>query len=213
MADIMNEVVKNVVVDYKDITSWILLVIVIVTGIFQYLQNVRLAKTVEKFKGDLAKNQVRFTRHSELQIECLKNYYDLIVTLHFGYTLVQSKKDHHGLKKCIKTTQDDFLKVLFYSHRNRILLTDEIVTQFQIVHEKFKIWNSLTSIELNEMDGLEDYECSSDVERIYKNSDVQINSIKQRIKNLNKNKDIKTIENEILMLRKLIENYFKQLVG
>ena len=128
MAEPITEPIQKVVQDPTDITSWILIGIVIFTAIFQYVQNVRLAKTVEKFKDELAKSQVRFTRHSELQIECLKNYYELIVALHFSYRLIDVKNQtHHGFKKSVKTVQDDFIKVMIFSHRNQILFTDEMI--------------------------------------------------------------------------------------
>ncbi len=38
-------------------------------------------------------------------------------------------------------------------------------------------------------------------------------SIKDRISKLNKNPDIKTIEDDIALLRYVIESYFKKLVG
>nr|WP_294926681.1 hypothetical protein [uncultured Flavobacterium sp.] len=143
MAQTVTDPIQKVVEDPTDKTAWILICIAILINLYQLWQNKMIAKTVEKFKDDLVKSQYKFTRHTELQIECLKKYYDLIVTLHFSYQLFQNKENHDGFKKSIKQIQDDFLKVLFFSNRNKILLTAEILEQYRIVYTKFQTWNEL----------------------------------------------------------------------
>jgi len=139
--------------------------------------------------------------------------YDLIVTLHFSYLKVQSREDHHGLKNAIKETQTDFQNVLFFSQRNKILLTDEILTQSKIVFTKVKDWNAVATIELNEMNYLEERDLTTDTERIYRSAEHEITEVQRVISNLKSNPEVMTIEADIKNLRKLIEKYFSQLVG
>ena len=106
MAD-TTEYVKDILSDYKEHMSWILLVYAVITAIIQYYQNVRLAKKVEKYKNELAKNEIKFTRHTELQIETLKQLYDSVVKIHFSFTELKTPTDktHEALHKNMKTFQ------------------------------------------------------------------------------------------------------------
>jgi hypothetical protein len=214
MAD-TTEYVKDILSDYKEHMSWVLLGYATITASLQYYQNVRLAKKVEKYKNELAKNEIKFSRHSEMQIECLKNMYEILVESHYSLNglLNPIHFTHHSFKKNVVLIKNNFAKLIDFTHRNRILITDEIIEQFKIVHSKFQTLDSLCADEVNDLIGLEDYECSSEPERIYKNPQKEIESIKERIIKLKKNPDIQTIDNETVKLRKSIETYFKELVS
>jgi hypothetical protein len=209
------EYVKDILSDYKEHMSWILLVYAVITTSLQYYQNVRLAKKVEKYKNELAKNEIKFSRHSEMQIECLKNMYEILVESHYSLNglLNPIHFTHHSFKKNVALKKNNFAKLIDFTHRNRILITDEIIEQFKIVHSKFQTLDSLCADEVDDLIELEDYECSSEPERIYKNPQEEIELIKERIIKLKKNTDIQTIDNETVKLRKSIEKYFKELVS
>ncbi|MCD0475410.1 hypothetical protein LPB87_13515 [Flavobacterium sp. EDS] len=215
MIETTTELAKNVIVDYKDVTSWILLLVLIVIGIVNYLKNISLTKAIETFKSDLTKKEFKFTRHAELQIECLKKMYDLVVSFHFSFTnlIAPSYKTHEDLQKNIESFQVNFLHVINYSHRNKILLTDEIVKQIRIIHEKFKKIDALCRLETGLLSEIEEHHGSSDPQVLYQTSEAEVEYIKLRIKKLNENVDVKFYEADIEKLRELIENYFKKLVA
>lgn len=72
--------------DYKNQMLWILLVFFIITLVVQFISNLVLSRKIEKFKNELKKTEIKFSKHSELQIECLKNMYNKVVDLHFTFT-------------------------------------------------------------------------------------------------------------------------------
>lgn len=137
MADIPIDLAKNVIVNYKDITSWILLGIILILTCINYFKELKLSKTVESFKADLTKKEIKFTRHTELQIECLKKLYDLVVSFHFSFLNFSEPpyKTHEWMLKNIRTLKTNFDSTLIFFHRNKILLTDEIIAQIGIIHE------------------------------------------------------------------------------
>lgn len=65
--------------------------------------------------------------------------------------------------------------------------------------------------ELSSLSDVEDRNGTNNPEIIYEDSDREIEVIKERIKNLKENENIKTFEREIKKLRKLTEEYFKKL--
>jgi hypothetical protein len=213
MADNSIDLAKNVIVNYKDVTSWILLIILIIISIVNYKKNISLAKTVEKFKSDLTKKEIKFTRHTEMQIECLRNFYELAVTLHFSFINLQVREEINSLKAAITDLNTNFQNLLFFSHRNRILLPEEIAKQYKIVNTKFNTLNSLSKKELSELFWLEERNLNANVESIYDDQKNEKTEVKKIITKLKTNTDVTDLEVEIQKLRRLIEDYFKQLVG
>lgn len=215
MTDTPVEIAKNVIVNYKDITSWILIGIVIIIGIVNYRKDVLLSKKIESFKAELNKNEIKFTRHTELQIECLKKMYDLVVMFHFSFSNFSNPryKTHEWLQKSIRTLETNFDNTIIFSHRNKILLTDSIIEQVGVIHEKFKKIEILCRKETDDLDEIENYHGTSDPQILYDTPEDEVNYIKGRIEKLNKNTDIQTFEADIKKLRSEIENYFKTLVS
>nr|WP_199002163.1 hypothetical protein [Flavobacterium sp. ASV13] len=215
MADIPIDLAKNVIVNYKDITSWILLGIILILTCINYFKELKLSKTVESFKADLTKKEIKFTRHTELQIECLKKLYDLVVSFHFSFLNFSEPpyKTHEWMLKNIRTLKTNFDSTLIFFHRNKILLTDEIIAQIGIIHEKFKRIEVLCRTETDNLYEAEEYYGSSDSQILYTTPENEVDYIKGRIETLNKNSDIQTFEADIKKLRAEIENYFRTLVN
>lgn len=215
MADTPVELAKDVIVNYKDITSWGLLLTSILIGYINYRKDVSLAKKIESFKAELNKNEIKFTRHTELQIESLKQMYDLVVSFHFSFTNFSRPqyKTHDSLQKNIRTLQASFIKTMTFSNRSKILITDEIIEQVKIVNDKFNRIEELLVEEINSLLEVEEHNGSNDPQYIYGTPENEVGSIDKRIKKLNENVDVQTFEADILKLRKEIENYFKTLVS
>jgi len=215
MADTSIDLAKNVIINYKDITSWILLVIIIIIGFINYRKDVILSKKIESFKADLTKKEIKFTRHTELQIECLKGMYDHIVTLHFSFVnfLNPPYKTHELLEKQIETFPSDFDQTINFTHRNKILLPEEVTIQMRILHEKYRRIYEICRDETAILGATREYEGPFNSFHEFITKHGEENYITARIENLKKQPDIKTFENDVVKLRELIENYFKTLVS
>jgi len=210
------DLAKNVIVNYKDVTSWILLGIIILIGIIRYFQSVKLSETIETFKSELSKKEIKFTRHTELQIECLKKMYDMIVAYHYSFNnfTKPSYLSHNLLKSNLTRFQDTYALTIQYCHRNRILLTDEIIAQAKVLQEKSEKIEKVCIVEYNILIEREDERGSqTDMQQIYRSSENEIEAINHAVIRISANADVKTFEAEIVKLRALIEKYFKELVG
>ncbi|UUW08304.1 hypothetical protein NLG42_19620 [Flavobacterium plurextorum] len=215
MNDTTTELAKKLIVNYKDITSWILLGIIIAIGIIRYFQNIRLSKTVESFKAELSKKEIKFTRHTEMQIECLKNYYDHLVTLHIKINslIAPAALTHAKFKKDVKLFQDSLIDFIIFNHRNRILLTDEIADQYKTLHDNLGAYSELCRTEMKVLSDREDYRNSSDGLDIYTSFEQEKTLLKESYDRINENPDAEGIDEEVLALRKSVEKYFKELIG
>lgn len=215
MADTSIELAKNVIVNYKDITSWTLLLIAIIIGFVNYRKDVMLSKKIESFKADLTKKEIKFTRHTELQIETLKLLYNHVVTLHFTFLnfLNPPYKTHELLEKQIETFPKDFDETLNFTHRNKILLPDEITTQIRVLHDKYARIYEVCRDETAILGATREYQGPANSFHKFITNDGEENYLASRIENLKKHPDIQTFESEIKNLRELIENYFKTLVS
>lgn len=121
------------------------------------------------FKAEFSKKEIKFTRHTELQIECLKKMYDYVVAYHYSFTNFTklSYFSHNLLKSNLTRFQEAYALTIQYCHRNRILLTDKITAQAKILQEKSKKIEKVCIMEYNLLIEQED-ECGSqtDMQRL-----------------------------------------------
>lgn len=209
------DLAKNVIVNYKDVTSWILLGIIILIGIIRYFQSVKLSETIETFKSELSKKEIKFTRHTEMQIDCIKDLYNLVVSFDFSYQVLTSPKylRHNLFKKNINSFIDSHSELILFGHRNKILITDEIINQYNLVFENYQLVKELCEGELSNISEFEEANSTNDIQYLYTNDEDEIASIKIRAERLNTNREGAKLHIEIKRLRTTIENYFKELVG
>lgn len=200
------EQIEVIFKNYKENMIWILLGFSFISLLIQHFQNLSLSKKIEKYKNELAKNEIKFTRHTELQVECLKKMYDILVSLHFSFSRLINPNyfSHNSFKNNIKNMN--------FFHRNKILLTKDMITQIGVVHTKIKKVIELCDSEMNNLSELEESYGTEDVQIIYQNPEEEISSVKKRIERLNENSNVNTLETDIKMLRELVEKYFKKLV-
>lgn len=219
MAKTTPELVEEILSNYKENMSWILLTFALLSTLasaaLQYFQNWKLSEKVEAYKNQLAKSEIKFTRHTELQIETLKQLYDLVVKIHFSFTELKTPMDktHEALHKNMKTFKAVCYETVIYAHRNKILLTDDIMAQFRIVHNRYREIEKLCILESEELVRIEDINGSYDPQILYGSQERENEYINSRLQMLNNNSDVSTFEDDILKLRELIETYFKKLVA
>ncbi|WP_339919582.1 hypothetical protein [uncultured Flavobacterium sp.] len=214
MDKILAEQIQENFSEYKQFMIWILLGFAILIILSQYIYNLRLSKKIETFKGELKRNEITFSRYSELQIECLKIMYNHVVDLHFSFNnlLHPQFQTHDYLKEKIKSLIVAFNANMNYYHRNKILLTDDIIAQIEIVHKKFNLIKIILKGQLHSLSDLEELNESVNPQEIYGDPETEVSQISDRIKELNKNSEISTFEKDVKKMRTLVEKYFKELI-
>ncbi len=210
---IPKEIIEDYFSEYKSQMIWILIAFTIISGLIQYFQNLRLSKKIEEYKNELKRDEIKFSRFNELQIESLKNLYDHIVTFHFKYTglLKPTFYTHNSLKANLKEVKIEFWVCLEYFHRNRIFLTDEMVTTIRALHDNFKIVEIHLGNEWRELSRIEERNSSSNPQEIYHSDEDEVELIKKRIASLKSKDKVLAFEKDIKSIKENTENYFKQL--
>jgi len=195
--------------DYKDQMLLILIIFSLLSILIQSFFNLYLNKKFEKFKYSLKKNE----KYNEMQVEYLKNIYSNVVDFHLALInfIKPTCYTHHTLKNQISSFSQAFDSIMISFHKNKILLTDEIIIQIRAINDKMKTIKKNCSKELDNLSDIEEKNLSDEPQIIYRDSDTEVNAIKQRIEKLNMNNSIQTFEEDINNLRKLIEDYFKEL--
>jgi hypothetical protein len=210
---IPQEIIEDYFSEYKSHMIWILTVFAIISVLIQYWQNLNLSKKIEKYKNELRRDEIKFSRFNELQIESLKNLYDHIVTFHFKYIRLVNPPyyTHHSLKINIKSVKEEFLICMEYFHRNRIFLTDELISTIRILHNNFIIIETHLDNQWKDLLNLEENTGSSHPEHIYESASNEVRSIKNDITQLIAKDKVSLFEKDIIQIRDKTEKYFKEL--
>ena len=213
MEKIIAEQIEKNFSEYKEEMIWILIGFSLLVLIIQFSYNLCLSRKIEKFKGEIKRSEIKYSRHSEMQIESLKNLYNHLVDLHFVYSNILKPKylTHDIFKKNINLLFSTFNLNMDYFHRNKILFTDEIINQITVLHSKYKINQVTLKNQLDELSTLEENYESIDPQALYGNPDTESDSIRLRIITIQADQNISTFEKDIKDMRNLVEKYFKSL--
>ncbi|PWW30922.1 hypothetical protein [Chryseobacterium sp. AG844] len=215
MDKIITEQIQASFKDNNELMIGLLIIYTLITIIIQFISNYCLSKKIETFKNDLKRSEIKFSKHSQMQIECLKNMYNNVVDWHFSfYELLNPKYlTHASLKSNINNLNIIFKSNMDYFHRNKILLTEEIIKQIGVVHSKFKKIQELCNKELDTLSSIEEYYMSNEPQTIYNEPENETSEIKKRIEELKTNYEVSSFEDDLKKLRELVENYFKELTN
>lgn len=199
--------------EYKEYMIWILFIYFFLTIIIQFISNLILSKKIEQFKNDLKRTEIKFSRHSELQIECLKNLYDKVVNFHFTFNSLTNPKflTHDNLKSNINQLNLTYNDNLEYFHRNKILLTEDIIKQIGVLHTQMNIVRGKFQEQYISLEEYEEHMGTNDPQVLYDTAEDEVDSIRKKIGAIMEVNEIATFENEIKKLREKIEFYFKEL--
>lgn len=200
--------------EYKEYHQYTLIAIIILMAGYQIWQAIFVSGKIEKFKADLKKSEIKFSRFHNMQIDALKMLYDRIVTFHYKNHRLFSPKStsHNSLKRKTNEWLAEFDVVIDTFHRERILLPPELVEIIKKFENNFQKISVRLNEEMQSLSDLEEKHQSNDEQVIYGSPDIEDEVLKFRMKSLNENEHIKNSENIIRELRSSIEKYFAELV-
>jgi hypothetical protein len=199
----INQILNDHFAEYKEYHIFALIILTLIIAIFQIFQTVFVTKKIEKFKNELKRSEIKFSRFNNLQIDALKSIYDKLVDFHYiNYRLFYSENNsHHLLKNKSKNWQKELNSLMDLFHREKILLTEDLKNQIKEIEKEFKIIYKI----LDEQAG------TDDVQIIYKDQETETANIKTRLNRLKEIKEVKNSQKRIKNLRKSVENYFESL--
>jgi len=207
------EAIKEEFSEFKDYIFWILCSFSLVSLGIQFIYNWKLSQKIESYKNELKKNEIKFSRFNELQIESLKNLYDHIVTFHFRYNnlLYPIFFTHDTLSGNLKVLKLEYNICMEYFHRNKIFLTENLVLKIKDIETNYILVRVFFDQEIASISEIEDRLETKNPQEIYGDPESEVTSIKKRLENLKDKQGVISFEQDIKGMRDLVEKYFKEL--
>ncbi len=78
MDELIKQVLDNYFSDFKDYHLLILILFTITIALIQISQSVYVTIKIEKFKNELKKSEIKFSRYNELQVTALRKIFHLL---------------------------------------------------------------------------------------------------------------------------------------
>ena len=211
----IEEILEKYFSEYEQYHKYALLSIIIIIAAFQIWQAVIVSKKIEKFKNDLKRSEIKFSRFQNMQIDALKAIYDQIVTFHYAnHRLINlSVFTHESLKSHIIDWDEQGSKFIDFIHRERILMPPNLVNEFKEFETVMRKISTRLGEESLGLKSLEDDYQTDDVQTLYGNYEDEVASVKQRWTKLMINEDVKNSEDSFHKVRKSVEKYFGELIN
>lgn len=206
-------ILKKYFDDYQEFHIWAIVITLFLTVVIQIIQAVYVSNRIEKYKNELKKSEIKFSRFNELQIESLKSIYDKIVDFHYmNFRLFfPVKYEHNNFKNRIDDWKKGFNELMDIFHREKILLPSNLKIKIKDFEQKFNIIYINLNLEIDRLRDIENLNESYDVQEIYLNYSAEVENIKSRLNFLNNINEISQSETTIKELRLMIEDYFENL--
>jgi len=215
MIELIKEALNQYFSDYREYQITILIGFEILIAIIQVGQAIWISRTIEKFKTELKKSEIKFSRYHNLQVDALKSIYTKLVLFHGANTMllkIRLESDHDvKFEKCIDNWIRTYNNCINEFSLEKILLPKELkelvgntLKRFDIVKDiLINGKNDLVSLgqEIDEDYGIDMYE--------FQYRELAI--IRTAINKLVSENKMEKCEESILSLRKSIEDYFEEM--
>ncbi|UBZ06193.1 hypothetical protein LDL76_12590 [Salegentibacter mishustinae] len=150
----MNELIEQALdkyfSDFKEYHLIILILFTVIIALMQIIQSILVSRKIERFKNELKKSEIRFSRHNQLQVEALSNIYPILVETHLHTLVLQTEiqKDVNERDSLIiKNWQDSFNEIFNEYTKNAYIIPNEIKNEFsKFIQSLIKV-NSYLKIE------------------------------------------------------------------
>lgn len=214
MVELLKEVLEKKLSEYKDYHLYILIGFTLVIALFQIIQTLIVTNKVEKFKNELKKSEIRFSRYNELQITVLRKIYHQLASFQLANNLIfkiePNSIGHSKLKNRINEWIKNYIDCANELAKEKILLPTEIKELFS---KTIKDFDEVKEILISERENLNylEMQYSGDWNSMYDFEDNELHIITQKL-NLIKEKDsIKNSDKHIRELRVKIEEVFQKM--
>ncbi len=154
--DLLKDLLEKEFKNYEEYHLYVLIGFVVIITFIQLLQTLYVSRKIEKFKNQLKKTEIKFSKYSQLQIEALSQIYELVddFDLNNRNISVNLKNVSPEYKKNITTEWlSTFNKFYFSFSKKKYILPKHIKEDYEtIIHdlvaakEYVKIENDISSL-------------------------------------------------------------------
>ena len=214
MIELIKQALEEYFSEYKQYQIWVLLGFTILIVLLQIGQTYYMTTKIEKFKNDLKKSEIKFSRYNELQITALRKIYHQLTSFQLANNLIFNSEpntiDHTKFKIRINEWIKIYVECSSEFAREKILLSKEIKDLFSKTISDFEEIKKVLIDERHNLDYLE-MEHSGNWNSMYEFQDNELNSITSQIKKLKEKPFTKNADKHIRELREKIEETFQKM--
>ncbi|WP_321344478.1 hypothetical protein [uncultured Draconibacterium sp.] len=211
MEELIQKVLDEYFSDFKEYHLIILIGFTLVITLIQIIQSIIVTRKIEKFKNDLKKSEIKFSRYNELQINALRKIYHQLAVFQYSNNLLFNAKPWTIGHEKYKTRINNWIKAYIENanefSKEKILLTPELkllytrtINDFEEVKKKL----------IDERENLDYWEMmhGGDWNAMYDFEENELGEIESKIKKLRELESIKNSNQHIQELRENIEELF-----
>lgn len=200
--------------DFKKYHLITLICFTIVIALLQIWQAYFISTKIEKFKTQLKKSEIKFSKYNELQITALRKIYHQLASFQLANNLIFNTAPNSFGHTRYKARINEWIKIYVECSsefaREKILLTQEIKDLFSKTISDFEEVKKILIDQRYDLDYLE-MEHSGNWNSMYEFKEEELNVITSRIKILKEKSSIKNADNHIRELREKIEKVFQEM--
>lgn len=214
MEELIKQALDKYFADFKEYHLIILICFAVAIALIQIIQSIWVSQKIEKFKTDLRKSEIKFSRHNELQINSLREIYHKLVTFQLANNLIFKSKPgtvgHSKYKNRINEWIKSYIECANEFAKEKILLTAELKKLFG---RTLKDFEEVKDILMTEKENLDYWEMvnQGNWNAMYNFEENEIDTISSKIDKLKDKESIKNSETHILELREKIEAEFTKM--
>jgi|GEM_PF-1374196 len=214
MDELLKQTLNEYFSDFKKYHLIILICFAVLIALLQILQTYILSTKIEKFKTQLKKSEIRFSKYNELQISALRKIYHQLATFQLTNNLIFNTDPNSIGHTKYKTRINEWIRIYIECSsefaREKILLTQEIKTLFSQTISDFE---DVKKILIDEKHNLDYYEMehSGNWNLMYELEEEELYSIGLKIEKLKEKSSINNSDVHIRILREKIEEVFQKM--
>tara|TARA_A100000171_G_scaffold51342_3_gene65369 strand:+ start:15 stop:656 length:642 start_codon:yes stop_codon:yes gene_type:complete len=208
-SDLVKEVLREYFSDFKEYHLIILVAFTIIIAIVQVAQAIWVSRKIEKFKNDLKKSEIKFSRFNELQIKILSESYQLLSDFNEStLNVTQDSLSPEKMNKRAKKWFEDYYNFHKHYSRNKFIFLPRIKAKLTLIFSTFEKMKTIVKIEHDTSQKLytDDHGYAH-----FKGSNKDLERLLNELGTLNKNDTIKYTLSNIENLKKEIEDFFSAL--
>lgn len=182
--------------------------------LFQIFQAIYVSHKIEKFKNELKKSEIKFSRYHNLQVDALKSIYEKLVDfqiLHKDICLnTYESNNYTTYNKKLNDWLQIYINVRYQFMKKNILLPENLKI---LIEQSIMDFEELKNIILSEKESIDFEQIADDRDRdqMYNYEDNEIGIINRKIQELKRKDSYSKLDQQITDLKKNIEEHFRKM--
>ncbi len=211
MEKLIEQALNKYFSDFKEYHLLILIVFTIIIALIQIIQSLYVSRKIERFKNELKKSEIKFSKYTELQITALRKIYHQLATFQLANNLLFKVElnsiNHSTLENRINEWIKIYMECSSEFAREKILLTQDMKDLFSKTISDFEMVKGTLIDEKRNLDYLEKAH-QGNWNDMYDFEENELKVISDKIERIKEKDFIEKADKHIRVLREKIEEHF-----